>query len=73
MIPLECLMLNMVESIHKRVGPATVKWFTTAEQRRQFDTIVEALSFARRFDLQQKSALWIEFAEGETMFGPDIS
>ena len=67
-------MLNTVESIHKRTGPAVVKWFTATEQQRQFDTIPEALNFARQFDEQQRSTLRlrIEFATGPAMFGDEI-
>jgi hypothetical protein len=49
-----------------------VKWFTTSEQQRQFDTIPEALNFARQFNEQQRLTLRIEFSTGEAMFGPEI-
>ena len=65
-------MLNTVESLRKRTGPAVVKWFTTSEQQRQFETVSEALNFARQFDEQQRLTLRIEFATGEAMFGPEI-
>ena len=65
-------MLNTVESLLRRTGPAVVKWFTTCDQQRQFDTIPEALSFARQFSEQQRSTLRIEFATGEAMFGSEI-
>jgi len=65
-------MLNTVESPLRRTEPAVVKWFTASEQQRQFETIPEALSFARQFNEQQKLTLRIEFATGEAMFGPEI-
>lgn len=65
-------MLNTVESLRRRTAPAIVKWFTTSEQQRQFDTIPEALNFARQFNGQQRLTLRIEFATGQAMFGPEI-
>jgi hypothetical protein len=64
-------MLNTVESLRRRTGPAVVKWFTASEQQRQFDTIPEALNFAQQFG-DQRSALHIEFATGAVMFRPEI-
>jgi hypothetical protein len=65
-------MLNTVESIHRRTGPAVVKWCKATEQERQFETILEARNFARQFNEQQRSSLRIEFATGEAMFGNEI-
>ncbi len=67
-------MLNTTESLNRRTGPAVVKWTTTSEQQRQFDTIPEALNFARQFDEQQRLTLRlrIEFATGPAMLGDEI-
>jgi hypothetical protein len=65
-------MLNTTQSLNRRTGPAVVKWTTISEQQRQFDTIPEALNFARQFDEQQRSTLRIEFATGPAMFGDEI-
>ena len=56
----------------ERTAPAVVKWFTACEQQCQFQTIPEALDFARQFGEQQRSTLRIEFATGEAMFGDEI-
>lgn len=66
-------MLHTVESLHRRTGPAIVKWLTNSEQQRQFDTISEALDFARQFGKQQRSTVRIEFATGPAMFGDEIA
>jgi hypothetical protein len=67
-------MLNTTESLHKRIPPAVVKWLTITEQQRRFDTIPEALNFARQFDEQQRLThrLRIEFAIGPAMFAEEI-
>ena len=67
-------MLNTVESLRRRTGPAVVKWFTSAEQQRRFDTIPVALNFARQFDERQRFSLRlrIEFAIGPAMFSDEI-
>ena len=66
-------MLITSEALRRRTGPAVVKWFTTFDQQRQFDSIPEALRFALQFNEQQRPTLRIEFATGPAMFGDEIN
>jgi hypothetical protein len=66
-------MLNTSESIRSRTGPFVVKWFTAAEQSRQFDYLDEALEFVRPFDERQRLNLRIECATGEAMHYDEIA